>query len=119
MGTSNFRYTLEIKAVSCDEMYVDFTKLLNEMRIGDVTAFAEHLRTEIKLETGCTASVGIGKNTLIARLATRHAKPDGVRYVPALESDFFVANEKVKNLPGLGHHTYSKLISNFGKQRIC
>ncbi|CAJ0589986.1 unnamed protein product [Cylicocyclus nassatus] len=113
------RYTLEIRAVSCDEMYVDCTKLLNEMHIGDAVAFAEHLRAEIKQETGCPASVGIGKSTLLARLATRHAKPDGVRYVPAEESDLFVANEKVKNLPGMGHQTYAKLVSNFGSVEIC
>ncbi|KHJ94484.1 ImpB/MucB/SamB family protein [Oesophagostomum dentatum] len=109
------RYTLEIKAVSCDEMYVDCTKLLNEMSISDVKAFAEHLRAEIKRETGCTASVGIGRSTLMARLATRYAKPDGVRYVSAEESHIFIANEKVKNLPGLGYQTYNKLVANFGK----
>ncbi|ETN82269.1 hypothetical protein NECAME_02006, partial [Necator americanus] len=102
------RYTLEIKAVSCDEMYIDFTNLLKEvcyfgvfrfllavvLRINNAASVAEHLRAEIKRETGCPASVGIGSNTLIARLATRYAKPDGVRYVPSSESDFFIANEK-------------------------
>ncbi|KAK6753553.1 hypothetical protein RB195_012880 [Necator americanus] len=113
------RYTLEIKAVSCDEMYIDFTNLLKELRINNAASVAEHLRAEIKRETGCPASVGIGSNTLIARLATRYAKPDGVRYVPSSESDFFIANEKVKNLPGLGYQTYCKLVNVFGNVEKC
>ncbi|RCN45235.1 ImpB/MucB/SamB family protein [Ancylostoma caninum] len=113
------RYTLEIKAVSCDEMYVDCTKLFDELRIRDPVSFAEHLRDEIRRETGCPASVGIGRSTLMARLATRYAKPDGVRHVPAEESDVFIANEKVRNLPGLGYQTYSKLVGAFGPIEKC
>ncbi|KIH57132.1 ImpB/MucB/SamB family protein, partial [Ancylostoma duodenale] len=120
------RYTLEIKAVSCDEMYIDCSKLFDELRIRDAASFAEHLRAEIRRETGCPASVGIGRSTLMARLATRYAKPDGVRHVPAEESDVFIANEKVngvylsvRNLPGLGYQTYSKLVGAFGPIEKC
>ncbi len=35
------------------------------------------LRADIAAATGCTASAGIGPNLLLARLATRRAKPDG------------------------------------------
>lgn len=34
-------------------------------------------------ETRCKASVGIGPNMMLARVATRYAKPDGVHYLPA------------------------------------
>ncbi|KJH50472.1 BRCA1 protein [Dictyocaulus viviparus] len=113
------RYTLEIKAVSCDEMYIDCTKLLDELRISDPEEFAQHLREEIRRETGCPASVGIGRSPLIARLATRHAKPDGVYFVLHSETEFFIAKEKVKNLPGMGHHNYSKIIKAFGNVERC
>ncbi|KAE9414462.1 hypothetical protein Angca_003715, partial [Angiostrongylus cantonensis] len=113
------RYTLDIKAVSCDEMYIDCTDLFNNVQISDAQAFAEHLRAEIRQKTGCPASVGIGKNVLIARLATRHAKPDGVRFVLPSQTEFFIANEKVKNLPGMGYQTYSKIVSVFGNVEKC
>ena len=41
------------------------------------TQLAEKIRAEIKEATGCTASVGIGSNVLLARMCTRVAKPDG------------------------------------------
>ncbi|WKY11949.1 hypothetical protein Q1695_003487 [Nippostrongylus brasiliensis] len=113
------RYTLEIRAVSCDEMYVDCTELFAELRISNPVAFAEHLRAEIKRNTGCPASVGIGENTLIARLATRYAKPDGVHLVSPDKTKTFIANEKVRNLPGLGYHTFEKLASSFERMERC
>ncbi|VDL79575.1 unnamed protein product [Nippostrongylus brasiliensis] len=112
------RYTLEIRAVSCDEMYVDCTELFAELRISNPVAFAEHLRAEIKRNTGCPASVGIGENTLIARLATRYAKPDGVHLVSPDKTKTFIANEKVRNLPGLGYHTFEKLASSFESELV-
>lgn len=113
------RYTLEIRAVSCDEMYIDCTKVLEQSRIGNPVAFAEHLRAEIKQETGCPASVGIGGSVLIARLATRYAKPDGVRWVSPSEAKAFIANEKIRNLPGLGYHTFEKLVKAYGEIERC
>nr|CDJ88679.1 DNA-repair protein domain containing protein [Haemonchus contortus] len=86
----------------------------NLLQIADPVAFAEHLRAEVRRETGCPASIGIGRSILISRLATRYAKPDGVRYIPDSESYTFIANEKIQNLPGLGYHTYEKLVKEFG-----
>ena len=54
-----FSYSHDIEAVSCDEMLVDLTDVLNET---GATAFqlATVLRKEIFEKTRCTASVGIG-----------------------------------------------------------
>ncbi|VDO94362.1 unnamed protein product [Heligmosomoides polygyrus] len=142
-------------------MYIDCTKVLEQSRIGNPVAFAEHLRAEIKQETGCPASVGIvgtraatvveaatltscrgaaGRkglrgltqfkaaltrnarscgSVLIARLATRYAKPDGVRWVSPSEAKAFIANEKIRNLPGLGYHTFEKLVKAYGEIERC
>lgn len=46
---------------------------------------------QIKAATHCTASVGIGPNMLLAKLATTHAKPDGVfRIRPGADVDMCV-----------------------------
>ena len=58
----------------------------------DVLDFAEKLRQDILQATGCTASRGIGSNILLAKLATRKAKPNG-RY--------FVTKEEVQNFVGM------------------
>lgn len=48
----------------------------------DPEVLASTIRKEIFETTGCKASAGIAGNMLMARLATRTAKPDGQCYVP-------------------------------------
>ena len=43
------------------------------------------LRKDIEAATGCTASAGVGPSLLLARLATRRAKPNGQLLVTARE----------------------------------
>ena len=60
-----------MQPISCDEAFVDITGLGSPDRI------VAELRAEIQGATGVTASAGIGPNMLLARLATKRAKPDG------------------------------------------
>ena len=59
-------------------MLVDVTEVLNEGRLSDPLALADLLRRKVREKTGCSASVGMGPNPLLARMATRRAKPDGM-----------------------------------------
>jgi nucleotidyltransferase/DNA polymerase involved in DNA repair len=66
-----------VEPVSVDECYVEFT--VAQDAHFDAKAKAEDIRARIYRETGgCTASVGIGHSMLVARLATKRAKPNGV-----------------------------------------
>ena len=51
-------YTHEIEAVSCDEAFIDVSKLVRCDT--EATSIAEQIRREIYDTTGCTASAGIG-----------------------------------------------------------
>lgn len=104
------QYTLDIEAVSCDEMYVDCTELLKDMNIS-VQDFATVLRAEIKEKTGCPCSTGFGGNRLQARLATKKAKPDGQFFLTADLVEDFMVDIKLKDLPGVGRQTTHKLES--------
>lgn len=53
-------YTHNIEAVSCDEALVDITEILAETRLTP-DEFANAVRMEIKDQTNCAASVGIGQ----------------------------------------------------------
>ena len=66
------QHTSAVQPVSVDEAYLDVSGL------GDPVGIAEAIRTAIEQKTGCTASAGIAANMLLARLATKRAKPDGV-----------------------------------------
>ncbi|XP_063236410.1 DNA repair protein REV1 [Bacillus rossius redtenbacheri] len=101
-------YTLDIEAVSCDEMFVDCTELLRRAEVTPLE-FATVLRREIRERTGCTASTGLGPSPLLARLATRRAKPDGQFLLEASEAEGFLRDVAVGDLPGVGRSVASRL----------
>ncbi|GBL80967.1 DNA repair protein REV1 [Araneus ventricosus] len=103
-------YTLDIEAVSCDELYIDCTELLRDVHLSP-HQFASVLRAEIERETGCTASAGMGSNMLLARLATKVAKPNGQHYVHDAAVEKLMKQQKVGDLPGVGYTTAEKLHS--------
>lgn len=72
------RHCKKVQAMSCDEAILDIT----DLELDDPQLLASQIRKEISESTGCTASVGISSNMLMARLATRSAKPDGQCYLP-------------------------------------
>ncbi|MDB0053638.1 hypothetical protein N9F40_01240 [bacterium] len=109
--------TPHVMGVSVDEAYLDVTDVLNGLnnqgKERDPSSLAEEIRQKIKNETGCVASVGIGPNRLVARLATKHAKPDGVFIVNNGNEKEYVASLPVTELPGVGRGALEKLKSVF------
>jgi len=112
-------YTTKVQAVSCDELLgeeneviserlkpslflsADVTDVLKESKASPLT-LANHLRKEVRRRTDCPASVGMGPNLLLARLATATAKPDGVKVVLGEEAQEFVDDVPLIKLPGIG-----------------
>ncbi|XP_053295980.1 DNA repair protein REV1 isoform X1 [Pleuronectes platessa] len=94
-------YTHDIEALSCDEVLIDGSALLTELGI-NADDLAEAIRADIKEKSGCCASVGMGSNILLARLATRRAKPDGQYFLKSEEVDDFIRDLPVTSLPGVG-----------------
>jgi DNA repair protein REV1 len=60
------------------------------------------LRAHIFSETGCTASAGIAHNMLLARMATRKAKPNGQHHIEVGQVSDYMAELPVGKLPGVG-----------------
>lgn len=94
-------YTHDIEALSCDEVLIDGSALLAEVG-GGPDDLASAIRADIKEKTGCCASVGMGSNILLARLATRKAKPNGQYLLKSEEVDDFIRDLPVTSLPGVG-----------------
>uniref|UniRef100_A0A4W5NAN1 DNA repair protein REV1 n=1 Tax=Hucho hucho TaxID=62062 RepID=A0A4W5NAN1_9TELE len=103
-------YTHNIEALSCDEALVDGSALLVELG-ATPEELASAIRTDVRERTGCTASVGMGSNILLARMATRKAKPDGQYLLRSEEVDDFIRDHTVTSLPGVGRSMGAKLAS--------
>ncbi|XP_059591918.1 DNA repair protein REV1 isoform X4 [Vitis vinifera] len=102
-----FPYNFEAyeEAVSCDEAFLE----VMDSKEGDPELLASIIRKEIFETTGCTASAGIAGNLLMARLATRSAKPNGQCYIPVDKVDDYLHQLPIKALPGIGHVLEEKL----------
>jgi DNA polymerase IV (DinB-like DNA polymerase) len=96
------RFIPIVEQASIDEAYGDlsFTESYEE---------AEHLCRQLKMairsEEALTASVGIGPNKLMAKIASGIQKPDALTVVREDEAESFLAPLSVRAIPGIGPKT--------------
>lgn len=83
-----------------DEAYCDLTG--TERLHGDLTATAAALKADIRAATGLTVTCGLGPNRMLAKLAGKTVKPDGLARVTAAEADAFLRDRPIGQLPGVG-----------------
>ncbi|KAJ3339737.1 deoxycytidyl transferase [Gonapodya sp. JEL0774] len=89
---------------------IDVTSRVGDRSPESALSLAETIRAEIKSKTGCNASVGISSNLLLARVATKKAKPNGAFYLGMENASEFLAGQKVDSLPGVGWAIARKLL---------
>ena len=83
-----------------DDAYLDLTETPAARDPGQAVS---DLRRRVRRETGLSVSAGIGPSRMIARLASKAAKPDGQRQVLPDEVEAFIVDRPVTDLPGVGH----------------
>jgi DNA polymerase-4 len=83
-----------------DDAYLDLAG--TERLWPDPKRAIARLRARIRTETGLTVTAGIGPNRMIARLASKSAKPDGLRMVTAAEAEAFLLDLPAGEIPGVG-----------------
>ena len=96
-----------VEPVSIDEAFLDVSGL--ERLIGPPEVIGWRLKADILAAVGLTASVGIGPNRLVAKLASDFEKPDGLTVVPPERVLEFLGRLPVWALRGLGTKTLPKL----------
>ena len=62
----------------------------------------ERLKEEIKENEGLTASIGLGPNKLVAKLASDMQKPDGLTVIREEEAQAKLDPLPIRALPGVG-----------------
>ncbi len=99
------RFTPLVEPGSMEEAFLDVTGRDG----GDPHAVAVALRVAARAEVGLAVSVGVGRTKLMAKLASRRAKPDGLVVVdPELEARVR-PRLRLDDLWGVGPATYEKL----------
>lgn len=91
-----------VQAASIDEFYLDLSGTERLFRGETLEDTAWRFRDVILDETDISVSIGGGTTRLVAKLATRLAKPSGVHVVPAGGEGAFMRQFDLAHIPGIG-----------------
>ena len=109
------RFAPVVEPVSFDEAYLDLTG--TEKLLGPVEMVAYAIQAAVKAETGLICSVGGGSSKLLAKVASKAAKPAGVCLIPTGNEIAWLHPREVGVIPGVGPHTQDRL-HRFGIKTI-
>jgi len=96
---------LIVEQVSVDEAYLDVSHLSWE----EAEVLAKELKQKIWKTEQLTCTCGIGPSKMIAKMVCEKAKPDGIGIVKEEETESFVENLQIENMPGIGKKTATML----------
>lgn len=99
--------TARVESASIDEAYLDLTAAVRT--VGSAVVIGERLRALVRDEQRIDCSVGIGPNKLVAKMASKSAKPDGLVEVAPAEVVEFLHPQPVEHLVGVGPSTAARL----------
>jgi DNA polymerase-4 len=102
-----------VESLGLDEAFLDCTGL---PETGD--AIARAVKTRIARELHLTASVGVGPNKLVAKIASGLSKPDGLVVIPPDDVQARLAPLAVTVLWGVGPRTAARLLEAFGVRTV-
>ncbi|WP_127842268.1 DNA polymerase IV [Actinomyces wuliandei] len=89
-----------LERVSVDEAFLDVSGA--RRRMGGPVQVATWIREQVRDRVGVPASVGVASTKFVAKLASAHAKPDGLLLVPAAATKDFLDLLPVEALWGVG-----------------
>src|SRR3989338_4145281 len=103
------KYSSKIEQASIDEAYFEInskSEIQNPKQIWEnAEKIAKSIKTEIKVKERITASIGIGPNKLIAKIASDFKKPDGLTIIQEEDAEKFLEPMLIRKIPGIGPKT--------------
>jgi DNA polymerase IV (DinB-like DNA polymerase) len=100
------RFVLLVEQAGVDEAYFDLSSCESYALAEEVS---RKIKAAIREEERLTASVGIGPNKLIAKIASGLYKPDGLTVVREEDAAAFLTPLPVRTIPGVGLKTETEL----------
>lgn len=108
------KYVLLVEQTSIDEAYLDLSfclsnhpsdKLVVERGYESAFELIKRIKKEIRNKEKLIASVGIGPNKLIAKMASGRNKPDGLTVIYPDQVERFLDPLPIGDIPGIGPKT--------------
>lgn len=98
------RFSPDVEEYSIDEAFVDLTGLRRSFH-GPYEMIAEKMRQTIKQELGITVSAGVSLSKVLAKIGSKHNKPDGLTVIPGREIQLYLEKLPVEKVWGIGPNT--------------
>jgi len=114
-------FSAVVEALGMDEAYLDLGGVRLEGR--SLSQLGQAIRAAVKARTGLNCSVGIARTRVMAKLASKAAKPlpgstqEGVRVIGHEEELSFLAPMDLRELPGVGA-VLAKRLASLGFSRV-
>lgn len=100
-------FTPRVEGLSLDEAFLDVTGLRHHY--GSPVEVGQEIRAKIRSDVGLPSSVGVASTKFVAKLASKAAKPDGLRHIDSLGQQKFLHALPVEELWGVGPATLAGL----------
>lgn len=100
-------FTPDVEGLSLDEAFLDLTASLR--LFGTASDLGIRIKERVKEETGLNASVGIGPNKLVAKIASDLDKPDGLCILFGPQISATLDPLSVSVIGGIGPRTAQRL----------
>lgn len=98
------RFSPMVEEYSIDEAFVDLTGLRRVYRCS-YEEIGRRIKEIIKKELGITVSVGISLTKVLAKIASKHKKPDGLTAIPGRKIHLYLRDLPVEKIWGIGANT--------------
>lgn len=96
------QYSAVMQQASVDEAYFDLSHVGSFEKAIEI---CREIKIKIKTQEKITASIGLGPNKLVAKIASDMQKPDGLTIVYPELVEGFLAPLSVRKIPGIGPKT--------------
>ncbi len=98
------RFSPDVEEYSIDEAFVDLTGLRRCFH-GPYSMIAEKMRRTIETELGITVSAGVSLSKVLAKIGSKHKKPNGLTVIPGLDIHLYLEKLPVEKVWGIGPNT--------------
>lgn len=102
------RFTDQVEEYSIDEAFADVTGMRRALR-SSYDVIAANMKKEIDRELGLTVTVGLSITKVLAKVASKHRKPNGLTIIPGREIAAYLQDLPVEKVWGIGPATTSYL----------
>ncbi len=98
------RFTPDVEEYSIDEAFADLTGMRRTFHCsyGEI---GRRIKEAVQKELGITVSVGVSLSKVLAKIGSKHDKPDGLTLIPGREIHLYLAELPIGDVWGIGPNT--------------